>query len=489
MASPYTSVTITGYNSNPPADDGSQVSTNKIKWQTHKDKIGDPLKTALESVNSNIATAFGKTVGGAGVTSTGVTYTVTTSDQGKLVRATASGITITTPDATTVSSPFVFAVLNNSSDTITFDGNGSQTVDGDADILVAAGAGFLVYTDGSNWFTTGRLGTLSQDQVMYGDIINGTIQESNATNAATFSLKTIHGDDPSAADPVLVAFRNATVGNGNYVYRIITAAVSLTIPSGATLGALDGVPFKVWLVLFDDGGTIRIGAINCVSSKNIYPLGRMPIVSSTTIGTGADAAHVFYSGTGVTSKPYVILGYAAYESDGLTTAGSWNESPTRLQLFGHGVPLPGVKVQDQIDFDAAAATGTTTIDADNSIPPNTQGDQYLSQAITPTSSANILEIEWVFVSAQTGANFCITALFQDSTVDALATMPSQNALNNISHDTRGLWRILAGTLSETTFKLRAGPGTAATLTFNGASGAGLFNGTIPSQLKVTELMG
>ena len=123
MAAPYTSVTIVGYDSNPPSDDGSQVSTNKVRWSTHKTKHGDPLKTAIESINSNVSAAFAKTVGGAGVTSTAVSYNVTTSDQGKLVRATGSGITITTPDATTVTSPFVFAFLNNSSGTVTFDGN------------------------------------------------------------------------------------------------------------------------------------------------------------------------------------------------------------------------------------------------------------------------------------------------------------------------------------------------------------------------------
>ena len=46
--------------------------------------------------------------------------------------------------------------------------------------------------------------------------------------------KTLHGDDPSAADPVLLVFRNATLGNGNYVYRTVTSALSLTISSGST---------------------------------------------------------------------------------------------------------------------------------------------------------------------------------------------------------------------------------------------------------------
>lgn len=54
----YTSVSITGYNSNPPDDDGSQVSTNEISWSKHKTKLADPVKTAVESINTNVAAGF-----------------------------------------------------------------------------------------------------------------------------------------------------------------------------------------------------------------------------------------------------------------------------------------------------------------------------------------------------------------------------------------------------------------------------------------------
>ena len=55
---PYTTVSITGYNANPPDDDGSQVSSNEIEWAKHKDKLGDPIKTAVESINTNVNNAF-----------------------------------------------------------------------------------------------------------------------------------------------------------------------------------------------------------------------------------------------------------------------------------------------------------------------------------------------------------------------------------------------------------------------------------------------
>lgn len=54
MTCSYTNVTITGYNASPPPDDGSEVSGNVIEWAKHKEKLGDPLKTAIESMDSNI---------------------------------------------------------------------------------------------------------------------------------------------------------------------------------------------------------------------------------------------------------------------------------------------------------------------------------------------------------------------------------------------------------------------------------------------------
>ena len=55
---PYSPVTITGYNANPPADDGSAVATNEISWAGIKAKIGDPLKTAIDAIQVAIDTVI-----------------------------------------------------------------------------------------------------------------------------------------------------------------------------------------------------------------------------------------------------------------------------------------------------------------------------------------------------------------------------------------------------------------------------------------------
>lgn len=57
MAS-YTPPTITGYNANPPPDDGSESGNNEIAWDKHINKIGDPIKDFAEAIDSATTTAF-----------------------------------------------------------------------------------------------------------------------------------------------------------------------------------------------------------------------------------------------------------------------------------------------------------------------------------------------------------------------------------------------------------------------------------------------
>ena len=58
---PYSTQTISGYNATPPADDGSQVASNQVTWAKHKTKLGDPLKTLAEAIDTACVT-FGSKV-------------------------------------------------------------------------------------------------------------------------------------------------------------------------------------------------------------------------------------------------------------------------------------------------------------------------------------------------------------------------------------------------------------------------------------------
>ncbi|MCK5236079.1 MAG: hypothetical protein KAR06_03755 [Deltaproteobacteria bacterium] len=146
-----------------------------------------------------------------------------------------------------------------------------------------------------------------------------------------------------------------------------------------------------------------------------------------------------------------------------------------------GAAVQVVNVQD-----GAVATGTNTIPDDDSIPQNTEGDEYMTLAITPTNSSNKLKIDVVFFGTQSVATYMILSLFQDSTSSAIASSYVYGAQFQ-PKNTKLTHYMTAGTTSETTFKVRAGPSSAATLTFNGRGSARRLGGSIASSITITEI--
>ena len=325
-------------------------------------------------------------------------------------------------------------------------------------------------------------------------MLNGTIDPSVASNVLTLALKTLAGADPSAQDPVWLFFRDATAANADYTAIALTSALSIAFgagSSGSNFGSSNATPFRLWIVAFNDGGTVRLGVINCLSGTNIYPLQQQAIASSTQVAaTGSNSAQTFYTnGAAVSSKAYTVLGSFSYEAGStLSTAGAYAATPTRMDLFRPGVPLPGQSIQRVRSATGTVATGTTTFSLANSQPANTNGDQYMSQAITPSSSADLLRINFKgnFASGIAGAFDMTAALFQDSAA-ALAVEGGSGASQNQVVLLKIDYIMLAATLSSTTFKIRAGAQAAGTTTFNGVTGSQQFGGYLNSILDIEEI--
>lgn len=107
---------------------------------------------------------------------------------------------------------------------------------------------------------------------------------------------------------------------------------------------------------------------------------------------------------------------------------------------------------------SSSTTSGTSIPVDNSIPQNTEGEQLITLSITPTNASNILLIEFYCpISDNSAAGANVTALFQDSTANALnATITTYSAS---SYLTPIILKhlMVAGTTTSTTFKIRFGP--------------------------------
>jgi hypothetical protein len=321
-------------------------------------------------------------------------------------------------------------------------------------------------------------------------LANGKLVASVTSNAATVAVKTAAGNDPSAADPVFVAFRNVSLAVGSYIIRCITAALSVTLPNGATAGFVSLRPGRLWGALIDVGdGTVKIGLQNCSTASAIFGLPEYGLVTTVLNDTGADSAGVMYADAVVTGRPFRIAGFFDWNS-GLATAGAWSAGPDIIQMFGPGIKKPGDTVQVSLSIDAAFGQSASGygIPFDDTIPQSSEGFQIFSTSITPSSKCNLIENFVEMNAGCNGGNIMIQTLFQDSGADAIAVATTylSNAMASFQlYDLRQ-----PGTVSSTAYKVRLGAvSTTGSIFKNGLAAARVFGGGMSSIHRVTEVMG
>lgn len=324
----------------------------------------------------------------------------------------------------------------------------------------------------------------------------GIVEETtiaNNANGGIIELGVISGLDTSAF----------SVGDALYVSGAAAVGASLTNVKPTGLSNIQ----KVGLVLRSNpsNGIIEVigaGRTNdlpnigsgamWIGNENGVPIaekitGDVTITSSgaTTISDGAVAVSNLASGTDGELITWDASGDPATVAVGTSgqvlTSNGAGAAPTFQAAAG------GKVVQEVHVVSGAVFTGTTTMNRDDTIPQNTEGDEYLTQAITPTSSSNLLRIDVVLnISSSAANNQAIVALFQDSTADALHTCGGFET-NGVPFNTLSFthWMV-AGTTSSTTFKVRAGFDLAGTTTINGQSSGRNFGGTFGSSITITE---
>ena len=141
-------------------------------------------------------------------------------------------------------------------------------------------------------------------------------------------------------------------------------------------------------------------------------------------------------------------------------------------------------------MDGAVASGTTILPINSGIPQNTEGDEQMTLAITPTSATNKLKIEVVvhLASSSASAPFLAAALFQDTTADSLAVgYEIQTGVANETVNIAFTHYMTTGTTSATTFKVRVGSRLSGTTTFNGSGAADRYGGVSASSITIWEI--
>jgi hypothetical protein len=226
--------------------------------------------------------------------------------------------------------------------------------------------------------------------------INLGLNASASGNALTLTLSQANGSAPTSASPVLVPFRSTTPGVGTVTWSTISAIQSITIPSGATLGTSNGVPFRVWIFLNYNGGAPELGVATCSNTTTIFPCAAWEGTLPTTIAIGgsSNTGGVLYATTGVAADAVRIIGYIDY-SNGLPVAGAWSGSPdTNVQVFGPGIKKPGDVVQEIFaQTNSSVSTGATTV-ASN-----------VTASIALSSAINLIDVDiTAAANAASGAN-------------------------------------------------------------------------------------
>lgn len=341
----------------------------------------------------------------------------------------------------------------------------------------------------SFWVDDGHV-RLDGDLHVQGDLVatenKFSLSATVSSNAMTIALKDRDGNNATASTPITFKFRSATDSTPTYTIGSVTAALSTVISSGSTLGTTSAVISRIHVGALLTGSTVELCYWNARSTTSLLAFHDSELITTTAEGGAgaADSAGVMYSTTARAGVPWIYLGYVESTQ---ATAGTWATSPSKVQTDYAGMKRPGDVVKSVYTTDTATSAASTALPYDNTIPQNTEGDQYMSLAITPTSSANLLKIHHSGqYEINGGGAFITTALFQDSTANALAAACMHHNSDLVSHRHDLYYRMVAGTTSATTFKIRAG-GNAFTTRFNGAGGTGVYGGTCVSFIEIDEI--
>ena len=130
------------------------------------------------------------------------------------------------------------------------------------------------------------------------------------------------------AGATVVQFRNPTLTTGSPVSATIASALSLVVPSGATLGTTSAVQAQLALVLLYNAGAPVLGIVNIAGGVN---LDETTLLSTTAISAAATSASTVYSTVGVTNSPFRVVGYLNITE---ATAGTWATGPSLVQGQG-----------------------------------------------------------------------------------------------------------------------------------------------------------
>ena len=177
-------------------------------------------------------------------------------------------------------------------------------------------------------------------------LTSSPIQPITATVAASAMTVTLQ--------PTSIDFRSTTLSSGAVTTVDMATAVTLVIPSGATLGTVNAVASNLAIIAINNAGTVVLGVVNIAGGVDLSETG---VITSTIINTASDLSIVAYSTSAQTSKAYRVIGYVESTQ---ATAGAWATTPSLVQGAGGQNLVMGTLGYGQTWQDVSASRAQAT---------------------------------------------------------------------------------------------------------------------------------
>lgn len=329
---------------------------DSISGLFNKLTIGNLLGSGLPGIFSSVVSAGPVTMATATLGGHGVNLT-----QANLLYGIASNTAIAagTADAITATyTPSILALTNglrlivragfaNATTTPTFapDAMAAKTIVKGNNIALTigdiSGSGHWLELQYDTTFTAWVL--INPSTGIFGDTRYGSAQFSIASSVGSSALT-------ASLNPCKLDFRSATLTTGVPNNRAVPAAISLVVPSTATLGTVSAVQSRLVLLAIDNAGTVELAVTNLAGGLN---LDETTLISTTALSAASTASNVIYSTTARTNVPFRVVGFLDITE---ATAGTWATNPTTIQGVGGNL---NIKSASMVRLNTANGYGST----------------------------------------------------------------------------------------------------------------------------------
>jgi hypothetical protein len=359
MGSKFASVSISGFDASPPADDGSQTASNLVSWATEKSKLATPLKTAIESINTGLVTAFDYSV--RQITSSDNSVATDHMKCVEIAPTVTTAVVVSLGDAATMTNNYRVFVKNSSgrnqtlalvtaADTLDGTANGTLTLPPNSGVMVQTNAtpnGYLVVsTYGKNPIVlTGAAGT-------------NTVTAVTAPSLNGYAAGQLFVLVPAATNTAATTLNVSGLGAKSIYWNGAACSGGELVISVPTLLEYDGTQFNIIGPMI--GSRITNSLSGDVSLNNTGTYFDGPTVAQGTVGTWFASGTITLIDTGGPANISVKLW------DGTTVIASAfvqvsNNQQATLSLSGYlASPAGNIRISAK---DASLTTGKILFNA------------------------------------------------------------------------------------------------------------------------------